>query len=49
MAELEGLLDQAGSRASALEKVKVRLQGELEDMTIELERVRRGDSIEGWK
>jgi len=38
--ELEAQLEAAQSKASSMEKVKNRLQGELEDLTIEVERVR---------
>lgn len=38
--ELESQLEAAHSKASSLEKVKVRLQGELEDLMVEVERVR---------
>jgi len=37
--ELEAQLEAAQSKASNMEKVKNRLQGELEDLTIEVERV----------
>jgi TolA-binding protein len=37
--ELEAQLDAAQSKASSLEKVKNRLQGELDDLTVEVERV----------
>jgi len=37
--ELEAQLEAAQSKASSMEKVKNRLQGELEDLTIEVERV----------
>ena len=38
--ELEAQLEAAQSKAANMEKVKSRLQGELEDLTIEVERVR---------
>ena len=38
--ELEAQLEAAQSKVSSMEKVKNRLQGELEDLTIEVERVR---------
>ena len=37
--ELESQLEASQSKASSLEKVKVRLQGELEDLMVEVERV----------
>ena len=37
--ELESQLDAAQSKASSLEKVKHRLQGEMDDLTVEVERV----------
>lgn len=37
--ELESQLEAAQSKASSLEKVKTRLQGELEDLMVEVERV----------
>ena len=39
--ELETALEAAQSKANSMEKVKNRLQGELEDLTIEVERVRK--------
>ena len=39
ISELEAQLEAAQSKASALEKAKARLQGDLEDLTIEVERV----------
>ena len=39
--ELEAALEAAQAKASSMEKVKNRLQGELEDLTIEVERVRK--------
>ena len=38
--ELEAQLEAAQSKASSMEKVKNRLQGELEDLSVEVERVR---------
>lgn len=38
--ELETALEAAQTKATSMEKVKNRLQGELEDLTIEVERVR---------
>jgi len=38
--ELEAALEAAQTKASSMEKVKNRLQGELDDLTIEVERVR---------
>ena len=43
--ELEAQLEAAQSKASSMEKVKNRLQGELEDLTIEVERVREVFSL----
>lgn len=38
--ELESQLEASQSKASSLEKVKSRLQGELDDLTVEVERVK---------
>lgn len=50
--ELEAHLEAAQSKASSMEKVKNRLQGELEDLTIEVERVRTArisNNYHQWK
>ncbi len=43
--EAEAQMEAAQSRCSSLEKAKTRLQGELEDVMVEVERV----SGEGWE
>jgi len=43
--ELEAQLEAAQSKVSGLEKVKNRLQGELEDLTVEVERVSQKNNI----